>query len=136
MDGKGTKPKPDFGIYLCEAWRDRLSDVWTNGVRADVPRAYPAIVVSWPDYGTIGDELYERIVHIAYSKIRHGKRLDIGCHGGHGRTGVLLAGLIVAIERLPGNMAISEAKRRYCKKAIETMAQGDMVRDYAKSKGY
>ena len=129
----GLDPKPDYGIYMCSAWRDKLSPFWTDGAyvkRAAALRQYPALVVDWPDMGILKPELLDQLVEICLSKMRQGKWIDLGCNAGHGRTGSLLACLIARKEHLSGDRAIIEVRRRYCSHAIETRMQEEAVRRY------
>ena len=133
ISGNGLDPKPDFGVYLSTLWKDRLGDIWTNGAYlVDQERPYPAVVIDWPDQGAVGNGLLERIVDLCWSKMRHGKAVDIGCHGGHGRTGTLLAALIIKAEHISGEQAIKEVRVRYCKMAIETKTQENAIKEYAR----
>jgi hypothetical protein len=132
-DGKRLDPKPDFGIYMCSTWRQDLSPFWTDGAyvkRVAAIRQYPALVVDWPDMGSLKPELLDQLVEICLSKMRQGKWIDIGCNAGHGRTGSLLACLIARKEHLTGEQAIAEVRRRYCQHAIETKLQENAVREY------
>lgn len=50
-----------------------------------------------------------------------GKKIHIGCVGGHGRTGTLLAALV---KEVTGNVdAISFVRKNYCDKAVESDVQ-------------
>ena len=123
-----------FGIYLAFGWRDLLGKAWTNGSylkKLALARPYPAMVVDMVDGGVLEYHLLNQVVEIALSKLRRGKRIDIGCHQAHGRTGSILACLIARIEHMNGEDAIKATRSRYCRYAIETKAQEDMVKQYA-----
>lgn len=127
------EPLPDFGIYLSAIWRDKLSPFWTSGAylkRVARLRQYPALVIDCPDMGTLKSDLLSELVEICISKMKQGKRIDIGCTAGHGRTGTLLACLIARKEHLTADEAIAQTRRRYCRHAVETRAQEDAVRKY------
>ncbi|MDP2720073.1 MAG: hypothetical protein Q8P44_09690, partial [Dehalococcoidia bacterium] len=127
------EPLPDYGIYMDTLWRDKISPFWTSGAhikRVSAVRKYPALVVAWPDMGTLTPELLSELVEIALTKMRQGKIIDIGCNAGHGRTGSLLACLIGRKEHLTGDRAILVARERYCKHAVETALQKTAVCDY------
>jgi hypothetical protein len=69
---------------------------------------------------------------IAWLKVQGqaGKKIHVGCIGGHGRTGTLLAALM---KEVTGNVdAISYVRKNYCTKAVESDAQ---VRFLAKEFG-
>lgn len=60
---------------------------------------------------------------IAYlaEQLQAGKRVHIGCVGGHGRTGTVLAALVT---HMTGEKdSISYVRRHYCKKAVESAEQ-------------
>jgi len=118
--GRNAEPHPDFGVYLDSGWV------------AIVVGYYPALIVDWPDMTAPKPESLIRLVDICLSKMRQGKVIDIGCSAGHGRTGTLLASLIVRVEHLDGATALREARRRYCSRACETRDQQESVINYAK----
>lgn len=127
---------PDFGIYLDKGWNEKLGQIWTNGAalkRAALRRPYPALVIDWLDMNTISVDLVNDLVEICLSKMRQGKRIDIACNHGHGRTGTLLACLIARVEHLPPELAIKQVHERYCQHAVETHAQHELVKAYVKT---
>ena len=68
-------------------------------------------------------------------QIASGKMVEVGCMGGHGRTGTLLAALRAAQGELPGR-AIGWVRNNYCKRAVESNGQVDFVADvYAEVHG-
>ncbi len=132
-NGDRLEPLPDFGIYLSTLWWDKISPFWTSGAyirRVSRMRQYPALVIDCPDMGALKPELLDELVEICLSKMRQGKRIDIGCNAGHGRTGMLVACLIVRKEHLTGEQAIAEVQHRYCSYAIETEIQKKAVSEY------
>lgn len=134
---KGTKglPKPDFGVYLAKAWEAYLGKGWTNGSylkRLAVARPYPALVYDWPDGAALSPDELNNLVEICLSKMRKGLRVDIGCLQAHGRTGVLLACLIVRVEHMDGRRALEAARARYCRWAAENRAQEESIEAYAR----
>ena len=103
---------PDAGFYLDPGWRDVLLEV-----------PWSARFVDWPDYGVIPlTELGLLIGTIAH-ELASGKRVEIACMGGHGRTGTLLAVLIGRLEGVGGSEALRLARERYCERAVETVGQ-------------
>jgi protein-tyrosine phosphatase len=136
---ESAEPKPDFGFYLAKSlWEAKLSHIWTNGSylkSVAQTRSYPALVVDWLDGSAPRPELLTQLVNIALSKMRHGKRIDIGCNAGHGRTGTLLACLIARVEHLSARVAIAEVRRRYCWLAIENLSQERAVETYVATMG-
>jgi protein-tyrosine phosphatase len=135
---KDIEPNLDFGIYLSKVWDSYISPIWTSGAYlksvAEV-RGYPAMIVDWPDGSAVSAEMIKRLVNIALSKLRHGKSVDIGCWGGHGRTGTLLACIIARVEHLPAKAAIEAVRQRYCEHAIESKTQEEAVGKYVRIMG-
>ena len=112
-DPYGRDRLPDFGLYLDGVWQP----------------PWPHERVAWPDFGVPDDpaclvvalrELLERA--------RNGQRVEIGCLGGHGRTGTALACLAV-LSGHPATEAVSWVRAQYCPKAVETDEQVAFVAD-------
>jgi protein-tyrosine phosphatase len=59
-----------------------------------------------------------------------GKVVEVGCFGGHGRTGTLLALIIGEVEGLNAPEAIKAIRTRYCDKAVETYDQVEGIARY------
>ncbi len=134
-----TPPYPDFGMYFASCWKTDLGGGgWTNGVtikRLADQRYYPALVWDWPDGSTIPVAQMNNLVEICLSKMRHGKRVDIGCIAGHGRTGTFLACLIARVEHLTGKQALETVRGRYCRWAVETHSQEKLIEEYVEAYG-
>lgn len=54
----------------------------------------------------------------------------VGCMGGIGRTGMVLAGLARVLRKQGGDAAIAWTRRNYLGHAVETRAQEQLVRDF------
>ena len=89
--------------------------------------------VWWDDMGTLEQDLLKGLVDEAHEALERGETVEVGCIGGHGRTGTFLAALLVKIERLDGDEAIRRVKETYCGDAVETPGQRGMVRSLAKT---
>ena len=62
-----------------------------------------------------------------------GKKIHIGCIGGHGRTGTLLAALV---KEVTGNVdAIAYVRKNYCAKAVESNSQSPVPREGVRHQG-
>lgn len=61
-------------------------------------------------------------------QLEAGKRVHIGCIGGHGRTGTLIAALVAKFCKEED--AIAWVREHYCKKAVESKAQIDFLKKY------
>lgn len=59
------------------------------------------------------------------AQIDAGKKVHVGCIGGHGRTGMLLAALVAY--RKVDDDPIAYVRKHYCKKAVESQAQVDYL---------
>jgi hypothetical protein len=71
---------PGFGLYLDERW--------------DPP--WPHEHVDWPDFGVPdGLDGLRRVLTDLLDRARKGQRVEVGCLGGHSRTGTALACLAV-----------------------------------------
>jgi hypothetical protein len=81
---------PDFGLYLDKRWRPP----WPHGH------------LDWPDFGIPDDPvLVVEPLGSLLDRARAGQRVEIGCYGGHGRTGTALACLAILCGQAPGTAA-------------------------------
>ena len=113
----GSSLTPTLGVYLDEAW-------------ASVETGYPKKIVEWPDCGVIEMPLLQSLVRSMNNALEAGEIIDVACLLGHGRTGTLLSCLLVYIEELLPDAAISELRRRYCSYAVEYEVQEDLIRRF------
>jgi Protein-tyrosine phosphatase len=110
-DPYGRVRPPDHGLYLDRRWRP--------------PWAYEHL--DWPDFG-VPDEpapvvaLLRSLLDRAWA----GERVEIGCLGGHGRTGTALACLAVLAGE-PAGDAVAWVRANYCSEAVETAEQEAFV---------
>lgn len=124
-DRRGNAPwRPlDVGIYLSPCWAHEFtlaSRRWAGpavGVRAELA------LLTWPDGGPPGAlDDSARVLAYGIAAARAGRSVEIGCHGGHGRTGTALAAMLV-LEGLHPREAAVRVWDRYCDLAIETPGQ-------------
>lgn len=110
-DPYGRDVSPGFGLYLDPRWQPP----WSHSH------------VHWPDFGgpTDPDALRTALVSLL-ERSRAGERVELGCIGGHGRTGTALAFLAV-LTGLPCEQAVRWVRTSYCTEAIETNAQERFV---------
>lgn len=104
-DRKATDSRPDMGLYLDPSWRP----------------ASVATFIPWRDHGLPAirwDHAVDVIVD-AYAQAREGWTVEVGCIGGHGRTGTVLACMAVLAGVSP-DQACSWVWEHYCKEAIES----------------
>jgi protein-tyrosine phosphatase len=99
--------QPDYGLYLDGRWQP--------------PWAHDHL--DWPDFGIPGDPALVLVaLRSALDRARAGERVEVGCLGGHGRTGTALACLAVLAGH-PATDAVAWVRASYCPKAVETPAQ-------------
>ncbi|NYE69402.1 protein-tyrosine phosphatase family protein [Microlunatus parietis] len=99
--------RPDYGVYLDRAWQP----------------PWPHDHLDWPDFGLPTDqEAMITSLRRVLDRARAGERVELGCLGGHGRTGTALAALAVLTGH-PAADAVAWTRTTYCPKAIETRAQ-------------
>jgi hypothetical protein len=111
-DPYGRRVPPDFGLYLDPVW----SPSW------------PHLLVPWPDGGLPTDpEGIVATLRSLHGRAAAGQRLEVGCLGGHGRTGVALACMAV-VAGVPAGDAVAYVRQRYCAGAVETEEQAAFVR--------
>lgn len=125
------KFKPSFGMYLDPMWVENFDGLFSND-RNDVPNSlnlYPSWIVSWKDLSVVSVSLIHKLVRKLQKEMGKGIP-DIGCLGAHGRTGTLLACLLIREEGLCAKKAIEEVRSRHCEFAIETISQEKLVEAY------
>lgn len=105
---------PDFGLYLDPIWQP--------------PWSHHHIV--WPDFGLPADPAgFSAALVDVLARIDTGQVVEIGCIGGHGRTGTAVA----CLAALAGGVEdpVQWVRRTYCERAVETDEQATMVRRFA-----
>lgn len=115
---------PDFGLYADFMWEPG----WRNEY------------IVWPDFEIpdFYDTAVEQI-HSATERIVNGERVEIGCIGGHGRTGTIAACILVTLSAMfeetliTPTEAITFIRREYCRHAVETEEQEWWVEYYSHS---
>jgi len=64
---------------------------------------------------------FKKLVTWICTQLQAGKKVHVGCIGGHGRTGTVLSAIIA--EALKEKDAIQWVRKHYCKKAVESKDQ-------------
>lgn len=96
-----------FGLYMDHWWRP----------------TWPAEMIAWPDRRLPTDpEQAACQIQAAFSRARRGELVEIGCFGGLGRTGTVLACMAV-LAGVPAGEAVGWVRRHYDMRAVETAAQ-------------
>ena len=62
------------------------------------------------------------------AKLLEGKKIHIGCIGGHGRTGIVVSAIVCKSMQIED--AITWTRNNYCPKAVETLEQVDFLNKY------
>lgn len=71
------------------------------------------------------DELLRALTDVL-DRAGQGQRVEVGCLGGHGRTGTALACLAV-LTGTPAADAVDWVRANYCYKAVEADSQHELV---------
>jgi hypothetical protein len=102
---------PDYGLYLDKRWQPP----WTHDH------------LDWPDFG-VPDDAAQVMAGLRSSldRARAQRRVEVGCLGGHGRTGTALACLAILCGYPPVE-AIRWVRANYCVDAVETAEQEAFV---------
>lgn len=103
---------PDYGLYLDIRWQPP----WSHEH------------LTWPDFGVPSDNgLVIATLRSLMARARAGEHVELGCLGGHGRTGSALA-ILAVLSGLPADGAVAWVRANYCSKAVETPEQEGFVR--------
>lgn len=79
-----------------------------------------------PDMGVPSNvEDFKALIQWLSVQLAANKKVHLGCIGGHGRTGTVLAALYASMAG--GKDAISYVREHYCKRAVESKAQVDFL---------
>jgi hypothetical protein len=106
--------EPSFGLYLDARW--------------DPPWRHAH--VDWPDFGLPTDVAAARSAFAdLLDQARTDATVELGCLGGHGRTGTALACLAV-LTGTPAGEAVAWVRSNYCEKAVETDEQARFVASF------
>jgi hypothetical protein len=102
---------PDYGLYLDPRWQPP----WDHGH------------ICWPDFGLPTDaDALTRTLRAVLERARSGQDVEMGCLGGHGRTGTALS-CLAALSGHPAREAVAWVRSGYCAKAVETPEQEAFV---------
>jgi hypothetical protein len=102
---------PDYGLYFDPIWQP----------------PWPYDHLDWPDGGVpVEPAKFVGALSTVLARAQAGQKVEIGCLGGHGRTGTALAGLAVICGSPPGQ-AVAWVRANYCPSAVETIQQESFV---------
>ena len=114
-DRREDDPERAYGLYLDQHW----APTW------------PADVIAWPDFGLpVEPEVAAGQITAAFGRARRGELVEVGCLGGSGRTGTVLACMAV-LAGVPAPEAVSWVRAAYRREAVETADQEAWVQWFA-----
>jgi len=115
-DRRANDPTRTFGLYMDAAWRP----------------TWPAEIIDWQDLGVPArPEEAAQQIESASARAALGQVVEIGCLGGLGRTGTVLACMAV-LAGVPAKDAVAWVRRSYDVRAVETDAQAEWVQWFAR----
>lgn len=71
-------------------------------------------------------DTFKALIKWLATNIKAGKKVHIGCIGGHGRTGTVLAALVAHMDNHADPIAY--VRKNYCPKAVESQEQVDFLK--------
>jgi hypothetical protein len=91
-------------------WARKAEEVYYKITDMDVPKS---------------PKNFKAMIDWLVTQIEAGKKVHVGCIGGHGRTGIVLSAVYA---KMSGNKdAITYVRKNYCDKAVETAEQIDFL---------
>lgn len=109
-DVRNRSNRPDYGVYLHHGWTAQSI----------------ATFIPWEDYGTpyVPWAQVRAVVMDFYARALRGERVEVGCMGGHGRTGTFLAAVVLLADpNMTPDGAVAWVRKNYCSKAVEDRSQ-------------
>ena len=107
----------EYGLYLDPEWQP----------------TWPATLIEWPDYGIpTNPSSAVRQIQSVFLKARSGTHVEIGCLGGTGRTGTVVACMAI-LAGVPPETAVDWARSVLSPYAIETEEQEQWVRWFGRN---
>jgi protein-tyrosine phosphatase len=104
-----------YGMYLDARWQPD----------------WPADVIDWADFGLPREpEDAARLIRAAFKRAQAGEHVEVGCLGGLGRTGTVLA-CMATLAGVPAEDAVAWVRAHYQENAVETSQQEAWVRWFA-----
>jgi len=113
---RADDPDRAFGLYADPHWEP----------------TWPADIISWRDFGLPEEpEVAARQIASAFDRARGGELVEVGCLGGCGRTGTVLACMAV-LAGVPSSDAVAWVRAAYRPEAVETAEQERLVGWFAR----
>lgn len=107
LDGYANRPKGGKGPQ----WP------WQEGYKAVELIDFPITDMQAPK----SDKDFRGLIEYLCNQLQSGKKVHVGCIGGHGRTGTVLAALVAHM--MGEKDAITYVRKNYCTKAVESSSQ-------------
>jgi hypothetical protein len=124
-------PLPDFGLYLGHPPDSRHRGLLRRRSTPWQPD-WPADWIHWPDFRTPRDPRAAAAqISNAYRLARAGRRVEIACTGGVGRTGTVIACMAVLAGH-PADAAVDWTRSHYRRRAVETPGQRRWIAWFAR----
>lgn len=114
--------------FMAGPYMDRIEGTFGVKLAAEIKRACD-LAVDIPDFGVPSAQVFENALIQTITAARAGHVVYIGCMGGIGRTGMMLAGLHRALKASEED-SVEWVRRVYLPHAVETDRQADLVRTY------
>lgn len=119
-----------YGIYASQDWKPDIlltpgfTPVWVQ----DTALQINSVHLDWPDYKTplLPIELVKQVLTWGLETAASGSGVEVGCMGGHGRTGTML-GLFGVISGMNPVEACENVWNNYCEHAIESEEQVEYI---------
>lgn len=114
--------RPEYDVYVgldaaAFAFDITATWPWNKNKNPQVQILYPIKDMGVPH----NLEQFNNLLKYIEQELLAGKKVFVGCIGGHGRTGTVLAALV---KQMTGNEdAITYVREKYCKKAVESTEQ-------------
>ncbi len=133
--GTGFPGSPDIGFYFDPKWATTILS--SPGARLPFVRATKAkgvIIFPWEDWGVPENAaILRRALRWLLQQVGDGKVVEVGCMGGHGRTGTALACLLI-LQGLNAKRALRRVWDEYCQEAIESQKQIDFIKAFVRKR--
>lgn len=121
---------PEIGIFFASAWKPSTDNFVTpkwKGPHIPVTKEEvdtELAVLDWRDMSVPDNtEMVLEVLQYGMDEAKKGRFVEIGCIGGHGRTGSALAAMLIMQGEWDYEKACTWVWDNYCKHAIETDSQ-------------
>jgi hypothetical protein len=119
-------PREGFDVYVGLDWgMRRMSPSYPWEPDATVTEVYFPVTDGQAPKDA---EQFKKMIQWLVEQLALGKRVHVGCIGGHGRTGTLLAALVSVINKDAD--AANWVRKHYCSSAVETKSQTEFLAEH------